>query len=142
MLALKYLLLTGAVGLFIAAIAVLAYDLYAEYKFRRAEASGVTRLSEPEPVRWRTTIGLVALAWAPMLIALSIIVVPSGMAGVRVSQLSGTQAGTLYPGVHLVKPMVDHVEMFDTRDHLYTTGIISEGKTEKKAEPLKVQAKE
>ena len=142
MLALKYLLLTGAVGLFIAAIAVLAYDLYAEYKFRRAEASGVTGLSEPEPVRWRTTIALVALAWAPMLIALSIIVVPSGTAGVRVSQLSGTQAGTLYPGVHLVKPMLDHVELFDTRDHLYTTGAGSDGKTEKKAEPLKVQAKE
>lgn len=147
MLAMKYLLLTGAIGLFIAAVAVLAYDLYAEYKFRRDESSGVTGLSEPEPVRWRTTIALVTLAWAPMLIALSIVVVPSGMAGVRVSQLSGTQAGTLYPGVHLVKPMIDHVEMFDTRDHLYTTGVATDsksvdGKVEKKSEPLKVQAKE
>ena len=141
----KYLLLTGAIGLFIAAVAVLAYDLYAEYKFRRAEASGTTGLSEPEPVRWRTTIALAALAWAPMLIGLAIVVVPSGMAGVRVSQLSGTQAGTLYPGVHLVKPLVDHVELFDTRDHLYTTGVAADektDKTQKKAEPLKVQAKE
>lgn len=142
MLALKYLLLTGAVGLFIAAVAVLAYDLYAEYKFRRDEASGITGLTEPEPVRWRTTLALIALAWAPMLIALSIVVVPSGMAGVRVSQLSGTQAGTLYPGIHLVKPMVDHIELFDTRDHLYTTGVATDGKAEKKVEPLKVQAKE
>ena len=142
MLALKYLLLTGAIGLFVAAIAVLAYDLYAEYKFRRDEASGATGLSEPDQVRWRTTIALLALAWAPMLIALSIIVVPSGMAGVRVSQLSGTKPGTLYPGVHLVTPMVDRVEMFDTRDHIYTTGVTTEGKTEKKVEPLKVQAKE
>ena len=147
MLALKYLLLTGAIGLFIAAVAVLAYDLYAEYKFRRQEASGVTGLSEPEPVRWRTTVALVALAWAPMLIGLAIVVVPSGMAGVRVSQLSGTQAGTLYPGVHLVKPMVDHVEMFDTRDHIYTTGLASEsksveGKPVKRSEGLNVQAKE
>jgi regulator of protease activity HflC (stomatin/prohibitin superfamily) len=142
MLALRYLLLTGAIGLFVAAVAFLAYDLYAEYKFRRDEASGVTGLSEPEPVRWRTTVALVALAWAPMLIALSIVVVPSGMAGVRVSQLSGTQAGTLYPGVHLVKPLVDHVELFDTRDHLYTTGLISDSKTVKRVEPLNVQAKE
>ena len=51
MLALKYLLLTGAIGLFIAAVAVLAYDLYADYKFRRNEASGTPGLSEPEPVR-------------------------------------------------------------------------------------------
>ena len=146
MLAMKYMLLTGAIGLFIAAVAVLAYDLYAEYKFRREEASGITGLSEPEPVRWRTTMALVALAWAPMLIGLAIVVVPSGMAGVRVSQLSGTQAGTLYPGVHLVKPMLDHVEMFDTRDHLYTTGVatdskIADGKIEKKSSPLNVQAK-
>src|SRR5512133_1400931 len=140
MLALKYLLLTGALGLFVAAVAVLAYDLYAEYKSRRDAASGITR--EAEAVRWRITLALIAVAWAPMLIALSIVVVPSGMAGVRVSQLSGTRAGTLYPGVHLVKPMVDHVEMFDTRDHLYTTGITADGKVDKKAEPLKVQAKE
>jgi regulator of protease activity HflC (stomatin/prohibitin superfamily) len=38
--------------------------------------------------------------------------------------------------------MVDHVEMFDTRDHLYTTGVATDGKTDKKVEPLKVQAKE
>ncbi len=151
MLALKYLLLTGAIGLFIAAVAILAYDLYAEYKFRRDEASGSTGLVEREPVRWRVTAALIALAWAPLLIALSIIVVPSGMAGVRVSQISGTRPGTLYPGVHVVAPLVDHVEMFDTRDHIYTTGIASENKTDKtpspsdkdkKSAPLNVQARE
>jgi hypothetical protein len=104
MLALKYLLLIGAIGLFLAAVAVLAHDLYAELKFRREEASGITGRSEPEPARWRTTVALVALAWAPMLIGLTIVVVRPGMAGVRVSQLSGTQAGTVYPCVHLVKP--------------------------------------
>jgi regulator of protease activity HflC (stomatin/prohibitin superfamily) len=140
MLALKYLLLAGAIGLFLAAAAVIAYDLYTEYKFRREQASGITGLAEPEPVRWRTTIALAALAWAPLLIALSIVVIPSGMAGVRVSQLSGTRPGTLYPGVHLVAPLVDSVDMFDTRDHLFTTGAVSDGK--KGATPLNVQAKE
>lgn len=140
MLTLKYLLLAGAIGLFVAAAAVLAYDLYLDYKFRRDRASRVTGLNEPEPVRWRTTAALAAMAWAPMLIALSIIVVPSGSAGVRVSQISGTLPGTLYPGVHLVAPMIDHVDMFDTRDHLFTTGITTDGK--KGAQPLEVQAKE
>ena len=103
MLALKYLLLAGAIGMFIAALAVVAYDLYAELQHRR------TGFPEPEPLRWRTAVALVTVAWAPLLIALSIIVVPSGMAGVRVSQVTGTRPGTLYPGVHLVKPFIDRV---------------------------------
>lgn len=145
MLALKYLLLAGAIGMFIAALAVVAYDLYVELQHRRGVARGVTGYPEPEPLRWRTAVALVAVAWAPLLIALSIIVVPSGMAGVRVSQVVGTRPGTLYPGVHLVTPFIDQVEMFDTRDHLYTTGVSSEiakSMDKKKPEPLNVQAKE
>ncbi|MFI5111671.1 MAG: SPFH domain-containing protein [Terriglobales bacterium] len=145
MLALKYLLLAGAIGMFIAALAIVAYDLYAELQHRRGLTRGTTGYPESEPLRWRTAVALVAVAWAPLLIALSIIVVPSGMAGVRVSQVMGTRPGTLYPGVHLVKPFIDRVEMFDTRDHLYTTGVSSEvakSMDKKKPEPLNVQAKE
>jgi hypothetical protein len=36
------------------------------------------------------------LAWAPLLISAGIVIVPSGMAGVRVGQTKGTPAGTLY----------------------------------------------
>ena len=36
---------------------------------------------------------------------------PSGMAGVRVSEFSGTRPGVLYPGLHLVTPLVDSVAM-------------------------------
>src|SRR5512135_3876819 len=122
MIALKYFLLVGAVGMFVAALAVLAYDLYVDLQFRRRYAAGIIA-SEPEPLRWRTAVALVAVAWLPLLIALSIIVIPSGHAGVRVSQVAGTRPGTLYPGVHLVTPLIDRVEMFDTRDHLYTTGV-------------------
>ena len=47
MLALKYLLLAGAIGMFIAALAIVAYDLYVELHHRR----GVTRVISgyPEP---------------------------------------------------------------------------------------------
>ena len=48
------------------------------------------------------------LAWAPLLISAGIVIVPSGMAGVRVSQTKGTLAGTLYPGVHFVVPPPNH----------------------------------
>ncbi len=141
MLALKYLLLVGAIGMFLGALAVLAYDLYAELQHRRRPATDYPE-AEPEPLRWRTAVALVAVAWAPLLIALSIVVVPSGMAGVRVSQITGTRPGTLYPGVHLIKPFIDRVEMFDTRDHLYTTGLSSDTDKSKDKKPLNVQAKE
>jgi regulator of protease activity HflC (stomatin/prohibitin superfamily) len=86
------------------------------------------------------------LAWGPILLALGIIVVPSGMAGVRVSQTSGTLAGTLYPGVHFVTPLAESVALFDTRDQLFTTGALEDGAipgtSASKSEPLNVQAKE
>src|SRR5207237_824244 len=82
----------------------------------------------------------------PMLLALSIVVVPSGMGGVRVSQTSGTLPGTLYPGAHFVTPLAENLVLFDTRDQLFTTGSIEDGKPEKKRtsnlDPLRVQAKE
>src|SRR4051812_37256985 len=145
MLAFKYLLLTGAIGMIIAAVAIITYDVYLTARYRRALVAGVPH-AEPEPVRWRMTIALALIAWGPMLIAFSIIVVPSGQAGVRVSQLSGTRPGTMYPGVHLVTPLVDNVEIFDTRDRLFTTGVTEAPKKGEKADStvsaLRVQARE
>ena len=64
-------------------------------------------------------------------------VVPSGRAGVRVSQLWGTRPGPLYPGVHVVKPLIEDVVLYDIRDHLWPARV---GKTA--PEPLSVQSKE
>src|SRR6266481_1626741 len=68
------------------------------------------------------------------------------MAGVRVSQTSGTLPGTLDPGAHFVTPLADDVVLFDTRDQLFTTGGLESSAKEAKqsgdAEPLRVQAKE
>jgi len=144
MLAFKYLLMTLGVGLFVAGAAVLAYDFWLMFQYKRALASGVEGATAPQPVRWRMTVALVALGWAPMLIALAIVVVPSGMAGVRISETRGTEPGTLYPGVHFVTPLIEEVQLFDLRDKLFTTGIVEDGK---KPEPgtkgvLNVQSKE
>lgn len=144
MLFLKYLLMTAGVGMILSALAILAYDFSLEMRHRRAVAAGAdAALPAPPQIRWRTALAFVMLAWAPILIALSIVVIPSGMAGVRVSQTQGTLAGTLYPGVHFVTPLLEKVELFDTRDQLFTTGSIEDGKkAENKAQPLNVQAKE
>jgi regulator of protease activity HflC (stomatin/prohibitin superfamily) len=152
MLTLKYLLITGGVGMMIVAVGILGYDLYREFLYRRALATPGETAAVPVVLRWRTSLALAMLAWGPLLIAFSIVVVPSGMAGVRVSQMSGTVAGTLYPGAHLVVPLVEDVTLFDTRDQIFTTGVSEDGKAESSkastklqalnAQPLNVQAKE
>ena len=123
MLTLKYLLITGGLAMILAAVCILTYDLYRLLLYRRAlETPGGAAGAAPVAVRWRASLALAMLAWGPMLIAFSIVVVPSGMAGIRVSQMSGTVPGTLYPGVHLVMPLVEDVTLFDTRDQVLTTG--------------------
>jgi regulator of protease activity HflC (stomatin/prohibitin superfamily) len=144
MLLLKYLLLWGGIAMFVIAAGILSYDAYLLFLFRRSRAHaepGTTVPEEPR-VRWRTSVALVMLAWAPLLVSAAIVIVPSGMAGVRVSQTKGTLAGTLYPGVHFVVPLVEHVELFNTRDQLFTTGGGEGALARSTAEPLHAQAKE
>jgi len=147
MLALRYLLITGGLGMILVAVSILGYDLYRELLYRRALATPGAGAVPPLPQwRWRTSLALVLLAWGPILVAFSIVVVPSGMAGVRISQTSGTVPGTLYPGVHFVMPLVEDVALFDTRDQIFTTGVSQDGKSAaasvSKSQLLDVQAKE
>src|ERR1700722_8741816 len=148
MLALKYLLIAGGLGMILVAVSILGYDVYRELLYRRALATPGPGTVPPLPEwRWRTSLALALLAWGPILVAFSIVVVPSGMAGVRVSQTSGTLPGVLYPGAHFVVPLAETVVLFDTRDQLFTTGALEdEGKAVSskgiKSEPLNVQAKE
>jgi regulator of protease activity HflC (stomatin/prohibitin superfamily) len=72
-------------------------------------------------VRWGLARQLVIAAIVPLLLALSIVVIPDGSAGVRVSQMGGARPGTLYPGVHIVVPLIDSVVRYDTREQVYTT---------------------
>jgi regulator of protease activity HflC (stomatin/prohibitin superfamily) len=143
MLFLKYLLMTGGIGMILVAVGILTDDLFLEMRYRRAVFGPGPVPPEPH-IRWRTALAFGMLAWAPILLALSIAVVPSGMAGVRVSQTQGTLAGTLYPGVHYVLPLLERVVLFDTRDQLFTTGALEDGKglSAPKAQPLDVQSKE
>jgi hypothetical protein len=64
MLALKYLLITGGVGMMIAAVCILTYDLYREMLYRRLlETPGGPVGAAPVVVRWRTSLALAMLAW-------------------------------------------------------------------------------
>jgi regulator of protease activity HflC (stomatin/prohibitin superfamily) len=148
MVALRYLLITCGVGMMIAAVCILTYDLYRELLYRRLVTTpGGAVSAAPVVVRWRTSLALAMLAWGPLLVAFSIVVVPSGMAGVRISDVSGTVPGTLYPGAHMVMPLVEDVALFDTRDQIFTTGDSevpkpSAGGLPTRPQLLDVQAKE
>jgi regulator of protease activity HflC (stomatin/prohibitin superfamily) len=129
MLLLKYALMTGAVGSFLAAAGVVVSDIV-----------GAIRASRPVAPRLQLAGRLGLVGWLALVPALSIVVVPSGMAGVRVSQLSGTLPGTLYPGTHLIVPLVHRVELFSIRDQLFTT---NPSEATKDSTPvLKVSSKE
>jgi regulator of protease activity HflC (stomatin/prohibitin superfamily) len=146
MLFLKNMLMAGGIAMLVIAACILGYDFYLQTRYRNAVASGLTPATPSPTARWRITLALALIAWAPMLLAFSIVVVGSGEAGVRVSQTEGTLPGTLYPGVHVVPPLVENVVLFDTRDQLFTTGTPEDGARERakpaKFEPLNVQAKE
>src|SRR5277367_1994874 len=150
MLALKYLLMILGVGLFGSAGALVLYDIYISEQLRRLLARSKTTEAGAEvgltsqrpfgPVRWRLAQRFAISAVIPILLALSIVVIPDGSAGVRVSQIWGARRGTLYPGVHFVTPLVDSVALYDTREQVYSTVANATAKSEN--EVLVVQARE
>jgi regulator of protease activity HflC (stomatin/prohibitin superfamily) len=129
MVFLRYALLTGSIGFFLAAAGVLVNDVYAAIRSARAAVP-----------RWALATRIMLLGWLPLLPALSLVVVPSGMAGVRVSQLSGTLTGTLYPGTHFVVPLIHHVELYNIRDQIFSTNPVEVAKSETPV--LKVYSRE
>ncbi len=154
MIALKWLLVILGIGLFGSAGALVIYDVYVSSQLRRllrrsseeaaggASAGATSFLSTRPfgPVRWQRALQLAVLAIVPLLISQSIVVVPDGTAGVRVSRFWGVRPGTLYPGVHLLTPFVDNVALYDTREQVYLTAAAESGKNAK--ELLTVQARE
>jgi regulator of protease activity HflC (stomatin/prohibitin superfamily) len=176
MLFLRYLLLFTGWGLLAAAAIEAFRNLYQVVQYHRQlrhiapgslsglssgpeDASAELPLThgatvEKPQLNWTTAKWAFPAAWLPLILAAGIVVVPSGMGGIRVSQTAGTLPGTLYPGAHFVMPL-DSVVLYDIRDQVLTTssgkdGLESpteaeaekrEGKN-KKAEVFTVQSRE
>ena len=136
MIALKTLLMMMGVLLMTVAAGIPLHGLWMQFQYARqkkSRANGTVPDSgeterEPAPIAWTVPAALALMGCVPLLMAASMVVVPSGMGGVRVSQIGGTEPGTLYPGLHFVTPLVENVQMFDLRDHLFTAGIVDAGK--------------
>ena len=130
MLLLKYLLLFTGWGLLITAVAHALRNVYQVVQYHR-QLRLVPSATEPPSthgatvekpqLNWTTAKWAFLAAWLPLIVAAGIVVVPSGMGGVRASQTAGTLPGTLYPGVHLVRPLIDSVVLYDIRDQVLTT---------------------
>ena len=117
MLVLKYLLMILGVGVFGSAAALVIYDIYLSAQLLRllrrekvgesggADGGGPDRggaldgfasAQHPSrPVRWGLARQLVLFAIVPLLLALSIVVIPDGSAGGPISQIWGARPGTL-----------------------------------------------
>lgn len=148
MLALKLLLTVAGALMIAAALGIPLYGFWKRMENARGKAVGEGSAEKPEAegpeaIRWRMAAMLAVGGCLPLLLAASIVVVPSGMGGVRISQIRGTEPGTLYPGLHFVEPLVESVQMFDLRDHLFTAASTAKGR---KAQPgeaeLMVQSRE
>ena len=155
MVALKWLLVILGLGLFGSAGSLVIYDVYLSSQLRRllsrkkpenepgegGTVTGTELARRPlGPVRWRLAVQLAIAGALALLLTQSVAVVPDGSAGVRVSQIWGARPGTLYPGVHLVTPLIDSVAIYDTREQVFTTVAAATAKNE--SEVLVVQARE
>ena len=130
MLALKLLFTLAGALLLASALAIPLFSLWLRFKPERKSPDENETIdqttSELKQINWRRSLVLSGAGCAMLLLAGSIVVVPSGMGGVRISQIRGTLPGTLYPGVHFVAPLIDNVEIFDLRDHLFSAGLAEE----------------
>src|SRR5438445_4426899 len=150
MLALKWLLMIVGAGLFGSAGALVAYDVYLSEQLRRLLSRNKTDESGVEveplarrplrPVRWRLALQLTIAGALLLLITESFAVIPDGAAGVRVSEFWGARPGTLYPGMHLITPLVDSIAIYDTREQVYST--VAAENPKQKGDLLTVQARE
>jgi regulator of protease activity HflC (stomatin/prohibitin superfamily) len=142
MLALKLFLNIAGLLLMAVAVGMPLYGLWLLIQYTRHKSAGDETAVEPKSIGWRGPVALALVACLPLLVATSIVVVPSGMGGVVISQLDGTLPGTLYPGVHFITPLIDSVEIFDLRDHLFTTGGAPENLKTSGQKGLDVQSRE
>jgi len=153
MLLLRYLLMFIGIGLLAGAAGILVWDLYQILKSKkiRSATPGEGSPSSPEllgptpvwkDIHWQAAKNLATWGVVPLLTGLSIAVVPSGSAGVRVNQFVGTRPATLYPGVHFILPLIENMETYRVRDEVFATTLVEDPKKSKGEGTLSVQTRE
>ena len=151
MLLLRYLLMFTGIGLLAGAAGILVWDLYQILKSRKPRETAAPgedsilspELPQPTPAfHWQAAKRMATWGVVPLLAGLSIAMVPSGSAGVRVNQFVGTRPATLYPGVHFVLPLIENLETYSVRDEVFATVLVEDPKKSKAEGTLRVQTRE
>src|SRR5580704_1454011 len=151
MLLLKYLLMFTGIGLLAGAAGILVWDLYQILKSKRTRATaapeeGTTSVPEllgsAPVIHWQAAKRVATWGVVPLMAGLSIALVPSGSAGVRVNQFVGTRPATLYPGVHFILPLIENMETYSVRDEVFATTLVEDPKKSKGEGTLRVQTRE
>jgi regulator of protease activity HflC (stomatin/prohibitin superfamily) len=128
------------------ALAIVIRNLNQKLQYdRRLKSLGAGESLARPVLTWEPVRNLAIASILPLLLSLSIAVVPSGFGGVRVSQFSGTRPGTLYPGAHVINPLTQSVVLYDLRDQVLTTSANDGAGKEvssKKPEAFNVQSRE
>jgi hypothetical protein len=75
----KYLLMGSGIGMILAAAGILAYDSYKRTLSRKASASAGMAVPQIPKSHWRISLALALLAWGPILLAVSLVLVPAGV---------------------------------------------------------------
>jgi len=158
MLFLRFILIAACFGLFACVAGMVLCDIFLAYELDRvlrrrqqptstsltgeipAPTPPVVTLRSRRQIRWSSAAKLAIIGAMLGLLGVSILVIPDGEAGVRISQLSGVRPGTLYAGTHLIVPLVDRVQLFDIRDRVFSTTALAVRND--KMELLEVQARE
>jgi regulator of protease activity HflC (stomatin/prohibitin superfamily) len=149
MLFIRGMLFAAGFVAFAIAAGILIYDFVIAFEIDRfvrrffsktPPGQGAPAPRQRRTIRWRPAAKLAAQAFLPIIIALSVVVIPAGDAGVRISQISGILPTTLYSGMHFVIPFIQHIAVYDIRDQVYTTA--AEEESRKNELVLKVEAQE
>ncbi|HEY6465361.1 MAG TPA: SPFH domain-containing protein [Candidatus Acidoferrales bacterium] len=154
MLLIRFLLILTAFGFLACAAGLICYDIFLVFELDRIlrrspnaaaspEAGELPLPALPRPrraIRLNMAVKLVIAAVVSLFLGKSIIVIPDGHAGIRVSQMYGVLPGTLYPGTHLIFPLFDRVQTYDIRDQVFATAAVAA--TKEQREVLTIDAKE
>ena len=79
MLIWKYLLMSSGIGMILGAAGILAYDLYTRTLSEKTSSSVGAAVPQVAKGRWRISLALALLAWGPILLAVSLVLVPAGV---------------------------------------------------------------
>ena len=161
MLFMKFMFLMIGIGAFACAVAMVTYDIYLAFELNRLLqrrevsnatpqegqsaplASPVAWPTSPRPrraIHWQTAAKLAVIGAISLLARSSIVVIPDGDAGVRISQISGVRPGTLYAGTHFIFPLRDRVELYDIREKVFSSAAAES--SHEKSEVLTVESRE